>query len=517
MNKLLFRATVSSLLAASCAASTAAFAQEAPTEPAAPELAVTKPAVAVLSKPTAPVAGELEQLLAARPLLNTTLTREEAVAIALRESPVLRGAVAEVEAAEARLSQARAERRPMVSLNGFLSGGNISNHIESPVRPGMIMGLPSGGYADLNIMATYPLYTGGRLSALTRRASALRDAAQAEVESERQEVVLLTRLAYHEALARRALVDVWRERLDADREQLRIDRIRAEEGKIPPFYVLRAEAELAQSQQQLTNAERDVELALVQLKTVMGINLLSELTLAEVLEYTPSALWLPRLTAAPGARVPGDIVPATPPLPRSQIIFTMPDVLPALLRLAEKRRPEFQSASQMVRAAEAATSAARGESRPQINLFAMGDAGRSEMEGAFSGVTYGVVASYPLFDSGLRHARQREAEAGQRREEQQRERIVLTVAQQVTNALLNLRAAERNVQTALEVLEAAREDYRVARIRYEAGKSIPVEVLDALAARTRAEQNTVQAKYLFNAARDQLQRAVGDIELTREK
>jgi outer membrane protein TolC len=58
-------------------------------------------------------------------------------------------------------------------------------------------------------------------------------------------------------------------------------------------------------------------------------------------------------------------------------------------------------------------------------------------------------------------------------------------------------------------LAAAREDYRVARIRYEAGKSIPVEVLDALAARTRAEQSVVQAKYQFNAARDQLLRAVG--------
>jgi outer membrane protein TolC len=458
---------------------------------------------------TLPATGnELERVLASRPLLNETLGMERAVEIALRESPVLRGASAEVEAATARIAQARAAQRPALSLNGFLSRSSGPSNVVTPIEPSMAMDLPRDNFAALNVMAMFPLYTGGRLQALTRRAAALRDAAQADVETQRAEVALLTRLAYHEALARRALVDVWRERLQADEEQLRVDRARAEEGKIPPFYVQRGEAEVAQTQQEIANAERDVELSLAQLKTVMGVNLLSQLSLSDVLEYAPSAAWLPELSASSGA-APGDVVPATPPLPASPATFETPAVLPSLLRVAQNRRPELQSASRLVRAAQAATDAARGERRPQVELFAMGTAGREDRDGAFSGATFGVVASYPLFDSGLRRARVRETQADRRREEQERERVALQVGQEVTNALLRLQAAERNTQTSQTALAAAREDYRVARIRYEAGKSIPVEVLDALAARTRAEANVVQAKFQYAAARDQLLRAVG--------
>jgi outer membrane protein TolC len=458
---------------------------------------------------TAPApGGELERVLASRPLLNEALTVERAVEIALRESPVVRGAGAEVEAATARIAQARAAQRPALSLSGFLARSSGPSSVATSVEPIMTMDLPQDNFAALGVAAMFPLYTGGRLQALTRRAAALRDAAQADAEAERAEVVLLTRLAYHEALARRALMDVWQGRLQADEEQLRVDRARAAEGKIPPFYVQRGEAAVAETQQEIANAERDVELALAQLKTVMGVNLLSELSLSDVLEYTPSANWLPEL-AAPDSTASGDAVPATPPLPPSPATFEMPTVLPALLRMAQNRRPELQSASGLVRAAQSATDAARGERRPQLDLFAMGSAGRSDSDGAFSDTTFGVVASYPLFDGGLRRARVRETEADRRREEQERERVALQVGQEVTNALLRLQAAERNVQTSQTALEAAREDYRVARLRYEAGKSIPVEALDALAARTRAEQSVVQAKFQYNAARDQLLRAVG--------
>ncbi len=457
--------------------------------------------------------GALETILASRPILETTLTREEAVNIALRESPVVRGASSEVEMAQARLEQARAERKPMIGLYGFLSDGTIPNNVVAPqsVRPPVVRRLASGGYADLKITAMYPLYTGNRLQSLTRRAAALRGATEAEAQAQNQEVALLTRLAYNEALAQRAMVDVWQERLKEDEEQLRIDRVRADEGKIPPFYVLRGEAEVAGTQQEVTNATRDVELALTQLKTVMGVHPLSQIALAQTLDYQPSFELLEQLSLENSSAPKTDTVPATAPLPPSNATFEVSDVLPSLLRLAEQERPELRASLQRIRAADAGTAAARSEFSPQVNVFATGDLSNERVMsgGNASGVTYGVVAALPIFDGGLRRAKVREAEAAGRGEQQERERVALQIGQEVTNGLLNLRAAEKNIKTSQTVLEAAREDYRVARIRYEAGKSIPVEVLDALAARTRAEANVVQAKFQFATARDQLLRAVG--------
>ena len=158
--------------------------------------------------------------------------------------------------------------------------------------------MPQGGFLGAKLTAILPLYTGGRLQTLVRQARALQGASEAELESQRQEIALLTRTTFHEVQARRALVAVQRDRLTANKEQLHLDHVRADQGKIPPFFVLRQEAEVAATQQDLTNANRDVELALLQLKTVMGVGLESNLVIEGDLEYVPSAALIARLSGA---------------------------------------------------------------------------------------------------------------------------------------------------------------------------------------------------------------------------
>ncbi|MBW3635001.1 MAG: TolC family protein [Armatimonadetes bacterium] len=538
-------------------------------------LAVTAPVEAQIqgdanALPTLPsieAEGGLERLLAQRPLVNRALTVEEAVTLSLRESPVVRGAMEEVEAALGQFNAARAEKRPMLSANTFLSGGSIANIVESPPLPvaRMIMNLPRGGYFDQNLMLMAPLYTGGRLKTLVRQAAALRDASEAELEGQRQEVALLTRTAYREVQARRALVEVQQARLRENQEQLRLDRIRAEEGKIPPFFVLRAEAEVAATQQELTNARRDVELALLQLKTVMGVHPASQIGVTGVLAYQPSAVLIAHLSgAAPTGATslaasstvpdttspdPTSAHPTTPQVPAPSTGSTAPDAaasgtppasssdpnvgaivpnstaasanvaaLPAdlasLLRVAERGRPELRAAGLRIAGAEAEAAATGQSYRPQVNAFIMGDIAKSQGQRTSAGTTFGIAASIPLFTGGRRRAAIQTAQAQSRRQQHERERVLLEVAQSVNGAYLNLSAAEQNIATAQAALRSAQEDYRVMLIRYQAGKSILVELLDALAARVRAESNEVQALFAYNVARDQLLRSVGVLDLS---
>ncbi len=73
--------------------------------------------------------------------------------------------------------------------------------------------------------------------------------------------------------------------------------------------------------------------------------------------------------------------------------------------------------------------------------------------------------------------------------QQDYEKIALQVISEVQTAHLALQAAEQNIQTARAAITAAEEDYRVTQLRYEAGRGVNVEVLDALAALTpRAQQ-----------------------------
>ena len=244
-----------------------------------------------------------------------------------------------------------------------------------------------------------------------------------------------------------------------------------------------------------------MEIALVNLKTVMGIHPGSRLDLTDSNAYEPSADFINLLTERAPARVgnapsgdPGAVLPAD---------------VSALLRLAERQRPELQAATDRLHGARAETSAARSAFQPQVNLFAMGDFQASRNANSFAGTTFGVAASLPLYNGGERRARLQTADAERLRQEQERLRLALVIAQEVNTALLSLRAAEQNIQTAEKARTSAREGYRVAVQRYEAGRSTNVEALDALAARTLAESNVVQALYQYNVARDQLQRAVG--------
>jgi outer membrane protein len=473
-------------------------------------LASIGPSAIAQRLPSSPVTepsdtGSLESLLASRPVVNQALTLDGAVVIALRESPVVRGAAEEVRAAAGRLSAARAETRPWASANTFASGGSNSNIISSPAsaQPQMIMALPRDAFFDQNLMVMVPLYTGGRLSAMVRQAAALRNASQADLATQRQEVALMTRMAYREALARRALVTVGQARLTDNQERLRVDQNRFQAGAVPALTVQRDEAEAAAAQQDVTNAQRDVDIALVNLKTVMGVHPGSRLDLADTNGYEPSAAFIDGLTAQAPPRIA--------PKKASGEGTNLPDDVSALLRLAERQRPELQAAAQRVQGAQADTSVARSAFQPQVNLFAMGDFQASRGSSGFAGTTFGVAASLPLYNGGERHARVEIADAERQRQEQERQRMALLIAQEVNTSLLNLRAAEQNIQTAQKALTSAREGYRVALQRYEAGRSTNVEVLDALAARTQADSNVVKALYQYNVARDQLVHAVGGL------
>lgn len=438
-------------------------------------------------------------LLANRPLISRDVSMDEAVAIALRESPVLRGSEAELDAAAARLKEARAELRPWASVNGFLSDGNNPAIVSTPpaTQPGMTMALSRGRFSDANLMVMYPLFTGGRLGAMVRHRAALRDATQADLESVRQEVALMTRTAYRESIARRSLVDVATARLREDEERLRQDQERLKQEQVPSYYIQRDLAEVAATRQEVTNAQRDADIALVQLKTVMGISPDSDISVRGPLAYVPSSETVNRLSA-------GSVDPAS---------GGKDGQLRALLQAAERNRPELRAADGRLTASSAETSSARAAFAPQASLFATADLMKEEGMGSRGGATVGAVVSWPLFNGGQRRARVEVARAEERRQSEELNRLALQVSQEVTTALLNLRAAEQNVETAQAALTSARAEYEAAQKRYEVGRSVIVEVLDAIASRVRAETNVVQSFYEFNTAKDQLRRAVGDPSL----
>lgn len=424
------------------------------------------------------------------PVVNGAVTLDEAVAIAMKENPGLRRIGAEVRAAEARASAARAERRPVASGVATLSGGSQGSILSSSPLSGaaMLMAVPRGAGASLNAVVMAPLSTGGRLAALERAAVESRAATAWDRAALAQEVIALTRAAHHTVLARREVERVWTDRLSADEERLRRDRVRLEQEQIPAFYVQRGEAEVAASRQQLTNARRDLELARVDLKAVMGVDSASRLDAAGTLEAPDTSALI---AAGGGAGAEG--MPA----------------LDGLLGRARESRPDIAAARLRERAAQAEADAVRGSFRPQVDAMAMGGVMAMKGDSAETGASATLVASLPLITSGLKAARVAEAEAARERAERERERLERDVEREVQQTWWRLSAARENVSSSREAVRAARAEYEAVRLRYEVGRGVLVEELDALAARTQAETNVIQALYDLNLAYEDALRAVG--------
>jgi len=336
--------------------------------------------------------------------------------------------------------------------------------------------VPNNGQLDQNFMAMVPLYTGGGLGSKVRTAESLAAAATSGIRTSELDVALSARVAYRQVRLNQAIVEAWKRRVDESKERVRIAEAAFKEGRIAKYDLLRNQTELAESEQALNNAIRDVDVALVNLKRVMGISQTSEISLTSELTFEP-----------------------------------ITETLESAQAQALAQRPEVSAARARVQAAQAQLAVAKSLYRPQVYGVAMQDFVSASEMGSDQGFTVGIAASLPVFDAGLRRSQVTEAQSMLERMRAEERDVVLAVAQDVGTAFSELQAAARNVELARVAVEQAEEDYRVIKLRYESGKAINVEVLDALFALTRAQTNYAQALFDYNVAGDRLARAKGSV------
>ncbi|MHB1456027.1 MAG: TolC family protein [Armatimonadota bacterium] len=413
----------------------------------------------------------------AQPITNGPLSIADAVQFTRKNSPMILAAGDQVSAAQARIGMARAMTRPQLAATAFGGTSTMGDIIASPsnIMPSSLFTIPNRSGITGQASLMLPIYTGGRLSGAIQGAEALTAAAASDSASIEQNAVLETKTAYHRTLLAQSVIEVYNNLVTEQRERVRIAEVAYEEGKIAKYDLLRNNTGLAEAEQQLANAERDAQVALVDLRTMMGVNPESNITLSDKLAYS---------------QVPG--------------------TSDSYLATALKNRPEIAAIKARIESANVGVAIAKSAFKPQVYGNAMGGLSTTS-DGTDTGLTIGIVVGLPILDGGLRRSAVKEAESMRevmRRDEQQ---AVLAVQRDVNTVWAELQAANRNVQLSETAVTQAEEDYRVIRLRYESGKAINVEVLDALASLVRAQNNRIMSLYEHNVARDRLVRAIGEL------
>jgi len=490
--------------------------------PTGPQGPLPNPAVplAPADRPllSSPALKALQARLATQPV-----TIDDAVSLALSLNRSIALAQESLLRAQGRTSEMRAALNPTLNATGTytrLDQGQTVN------IGGQNVPLVNPDQPVLGLTASLPLDIAGLLRTATDQARFNEIAARLDINRTRNQIVLDVKSAFYDVLRGKALVAVAAENLQNSLDRLDDANKRYHAGVVAKFDVLRAETDVLNAQQSLIAARSNVSLFIANLNNAIGLDINAPLTIAETGAVAePPGLAPPLPTDVPvPVPAPADVPAARPPLPAPQLdTLTLGPDYDAVVREAMAQRPEILEADAVIAANRKGIALARRSQLPSlgVNVSGLYTPNASGFAPRTTTAQAVVTLSLPIFDGGVARARVKEARADVASAETDRRQVVDLVALEVRTAYLMLVQSRDRVAVANQALAQAREAFRLARVRYNAGISAQagisplLEVSDAQAALTQAENNRVNALYDYNNSRARLDKAAGRNSFTR--
>ncbi len=430
-----------------------------------------------------------------RLILRQPITLEQALELARRNSRVLENARLALEQAQHGLRSALAARYPQINLDAtLLNSLTAANRLtllqanDATRRAGGndLVEDPADRNADttsytLTLQLTYNIYSSGVRLNQIRAAQAQVKSSEYALEAAFEDVRFSVTNAYYD--------------LQQESEQLRIDKasvgfrersVKDAEaletaGLGTRFEVLQAEVELANDQQLVEQTRSRLRQARRELAR--------QLSLPEAID----------IAAADPVEKVGDWT-----LGVEDSIVT-----------AYRNRAELYQQLAQAEVAEAQRRVFRGQDGPQLNAVLQYDLFDTlDPEDNF-GPVYGYSAalqfSWNIFDGGNDRALAAQQDALRRQAENQfaiqREAVRFDVEQSYADLIAN----EASISTALQAIEAAQEEVRLARLRFTAGVGTQTDRLNAETRFIRARGNVLSAILGYNRAVSSLIRSVSNV------
>jgi outer membrane protein TolC len=414
------------------------------------------------------------------------LTLDEAIARGIEANPRLEELLARQEVARAVEGQREAAQQPQLAA---IASYTRTNHVDEFSVPNA-----SGGvrviYPDVpdnvrsRIDLQWPIYTGGRLKALTRAAGAEAEAVGHDREAARADLKLEITRAFLAVLTARASVDVVRQALERTGAHLADVRNQLGVGLVPPSDVLTIEAQHARQRMLSIEAGNILETATAELKRLVGVE-----------QDTPIDLV-------------ADLKVGTTTVAAVAQPFKAVD-------LARDNRAERKSLLFRITAAEERVAAASAGNLPVLTAIGGYDMARPNprifplQEKWRPSWDIGVNVRWSLFDGGRVRAETAEAAANRRAVAARLRDFDSLIEVEIRQRTTDLESARASIDAADAGVRAATEARRVIAERFSAGVATNTDVLTAQTALLQAELDLTRARANSQLAAARLQRALG--------
>jgi outer membrane protein len=415
------------------------------------------------------------------------LTLRQAAAEAVSRNPQASAAAAEIDAARARLGQARAAWLPLVDASANSSRSNNPVFVFASL---LEQGRFAPQFFDPNFLNDPPVFRNDRLNLtvkvalfdqlrrydVTRQAALGVTRARTAAEETRQQILADVIARFYGVTVAEQRRAVAAEAVRAAEAAAKATRDKAEQGLVVESDRLAAEVQLAQFRQEEIAAAGDVDVARAALAMTLGRPLMERIVVDSALPQTAFA--------------PIDLAAAT--------------------ERALATRGEVASAEAARAAAELQLRTARGSLLPRLDAFASWGASGSTFTNRNSDHTMGLIASVDVFDGG-KYARIAEARAGVEGARAMQAMMRDKVVMETITAWNRENAARQQLAVATTAVSQAEAAARIVQDRYDNGLTTITELLRAQTALTGARLALLAARHQTITGYAELLRSTGGL------
>jgi len=411
-----------------------------------------------------------------------TLTLEDSIRLALSQNPYHLASEEKVEAAQSQVRQAASGFFPSLNGQGLHT---LNEKVMELEFPSMIPGQPPQRVEvdftrdfQFSLALTIPVFTGGRLVSGYRQANYNLKSTEEAVRQSRHTTVFNTKRAFYGALLAKEFVKVSEEAVEVAEKLHKNIKSQYEVGMASKFDLLRSEVQVANLKPQLIKAKNNLKILELSLKTLLGLDLSTEIEIKGNLTYKPAN----------------------------------PELEECLTR-AVQNRPEISQLRFQKQMAGEALKMARSASLPSIALSGQYNYWSDHLnfkENNWSNYySVNLVLTLPIFNGFSTSARVAQSKAMIKELEFTQKGLANTLKFEVRQAFLKLEEAKESLLSQEKNVEQAQESLRIAELSFEEGMVTVLDVNQAQTALTQAKTNYSQALYDYVVSLAELDKAMG--------
>jgi len=430
------------------------------------------------------------------------LDLERSVSLALENNPNIKMAEKEVSKSRAGIWEAYSNVLPQ--LDGSVNFQHAWE-IQKTVIPNFIKMMLPPGTPGLDEMPDYvqiafgvtntfrygatvtqPLYLGGAGIAGIQVAMAAKDATEQNLEDQRQDLIYQTANAFYLCLLAKELIIVQEEAMA--QAQANLDNVikKYNVGMASGFDKMRAEVEVANLQPELIASRNNYQLALTQLRVILGLKRDADIAVEGEFEYQEDEF--------------------------GQLL------LDEIQKIALKDRPVVQALSEQKYIMKKGIALARSSFLPKLffqtdySFMAMRNDYKFTQDDFSKGFTSAISLQIPLFHGFRSSAQYQQARLDYKKMLDTEKQAFDGIAAETEVAYNNFQEAKQKYLSAKQTVDLATEALRLANMMYEEGVNTQLDVLNSQLALTRSKLSYVNSLYEYQIARYELRKVTGSLK-----